>query len=82
MLAQVASYIVLFIPLYHAFRTFEFINTSSLQERAFVLKNVASLKTLPLDSIHIMCSSIIDKYSKRPIYLTFVSLNLLQIITL
>jgi hypothetical protein len=35
-----------------------------------------------LDSIHIMCSSIIDKYSKRPIYLTFVSLNLLQIITL
>ncbi len=60
MLTQLAPYIMLFIPLYHASGTFEFINTSPLQERAFVLKNVASLKTLLLDSIDIMCSSIID----------------------
>ncbi len=42
MSAQLATYIVLFIPLYHASRTFTFMNTSPLQECAFVLKNVAS----------------------------------------
>jgi hypothetical protein len=36
MSAQLATYIVLSIPLYHAFKTFKFINTSPLQERAFV----------------------------------------------
>jgi hypothetical protein len=45
MSAQLATYIVLSIPLYHASKIFKFINTSSLQERAFVLKNVASFKT-------------------------------------
>jgi hypothetical protein len=74
MLAQLAAHIVLFITLYHAFKTFKFINTSRLQERAFVLKNVASLKTHPLDSTYIMCSSIIDKYIKRPNYLCNISL--------
>jgi hypothetical protein len=82
MLAQLAPSIVWFIPLYHACRTFEFINTSPLQEHAFVLKNVASLKTFLLDTIDIMCSSTIDKYIKRPIYLTFLLLNLLQLLTL
>jgi hypothetical protein len=70
MLTQLTTYIVLFIPLYHASKTLKFINTSPLQERAFVLKNVASLKTLPLDSTYIMCMSIIDKYIKRPNYLS------------
>ncbi len=59
--------------MYHAFRTFKFINTSLLQERAFVLKNVTSLKTLPLDVINIMCPSIIDKYIKRTNYLSNIS---------
>jgi hypothetical protein len=70
MLAQLTTYIVLSIPLYHASRTFKFINTSPLQECAFVLKNVASLKTLPLDFTYIMCLSIIDKHIKRPNYLS------------
>ncbi len=73
-LAQLVAYIVLSIKLYHAFRTFKFINTSPLQECAFVLKNVTSLKTLPLDFIDIMCSSIIDKYIKKPNYLSNISL--------
>ncbi len=41
MSAQLATYIMLFIPLYHAFRTFKFINTSPLPQHAFILKNVA-----------------------------------------
>jgi hypothetical protein len=49
-------------------------NTSPLQECAFVLKNIASLKTLSLDSTDIMCSSIIDKYIKRLNYLSNISL--------
>jgi len=36
MSAQLDTYIVLSIPLYHASRTFKFINTSPLQEHAFV----------------------------------------------
>ncbi len=73
MLAQLATYIVLSIPLYHATRTFKFINTSPLQECTFALKDVKSLKTLPSNSTNIMCSSIIDKYIKRPSYLFNVS---------
>ncbi len=42
MLAQLTTYIVLSIPLYHASKTFKFSNTSPLQERAFVLKIVTS----------------------------------------
>jgi hypothetical protein len=38
MSTQLITYIVLFIPLYHASITFKFINTSPLQEFAFVLK--------------------------------------------
>jgi hypothetical protein len=41
------------------FKTFKFINTSPSQGHAFGLKNVASLKELPLDFIDFMCPSII-----------------------
>jgi len=73
MLTQLATYIILSIPLYHATRTFKFINTSPLQECRFALKDVKSLKTLPSNSTNIMCSSIIDKYIKRPNSLSNVS---------
>jgi hypothetical protein len=71
---QLATYIVLSIPPYHASRTFKFINTSLLQEHAFVLKDVKSLKNLPSNFTNIMCPSIIDKYIKRPNSLFNVSL--------
>jgi hypothetical protein len=73
MLTQLATKIVLSILLYHATRTFQFINTSPLQEYTFALKDMKSLKTLPSNSTNIMCSSIIDKYIKRPNYLSNVS---------
>lgn len=56
---------MLSIPLYHESRTFKFINTSAFQECAFVLGNVKSLKSLPLESTNFMCSSIFNKYIKR-----------------
>jgi len=65
---------LLSIPLYHASKTFKFIYISTIWECAFVLKNVASLKTFPLDSTNIMCFSIIDKYIKKPNYLSNISL--------
>jgi hypothetical protein len=47
MSTQLVTYIILSIPLYRASRIFKFINTSPLQECAFVLKDVKSLKKLP-----------------------------------
>jgi hypothetical protein len=44
---------MLSIPLYHESRTFKFINTSPFQECAFVLGNVKSLKSLPLESTNL-----------------------------
>ena len=38
MSAQLVVYVVLSIPLYHASRSFKFINTSPPQERTFILK--------------------------------------------
>ncbi len=67
MLAQLAAYIVLSIPLYHAFRTFKFINISAFKRSTIVLKNITSLKHL-FWIIH-MCPLIINKYIKRPNYL-------------
>jgi hypothetical protein len=74
MSAQLITYIVLSILVYHAFRILKFINTSPLQECAFVLKNVELLKTLPLDFTNIMCLSTIDKYVKRNNFLFNISL--------
>jgi hypothetical protein len=58
MLAQLVTYILLFIIWHHAYRIFKFISTSPLQECAFILKSVELLKTFPLDFTNIMCPSI------------------------
>jgi hypothetical protein len=85
MLVKVVAYIMLYnISLYHASRTFKLVNTSSLQEHAFILNNVKALKALFLDSIYkfVLCSSIIDKYIKKYNSLSNIFvLNLLQIMT-
>lgn len=53
MLVKVVAYILLSnVSLYHASRTFKLVNTSSLQEHAFILNNVKALKALFLDSIY------------------------------
>jgi hypothetical protein len=44
MWTQLTTYIMLSIPLYHAPRTFKFINTSPLQECEFVLKKHCIIK--------------------------------------
>ena len=66
MSAQLAIYLILFIPLYHYSRSFAFMNTSPLQERAFVLKTQQQLQKLDKESMDVMCKSIIDKYIDRP----------------
>jgi hypothetical protein len=47
-------------------RSFAFINTSPLQERAFVLKPQQQLLKLNKESTDVMCKSIVDKYIDRP----------------
>ena len=66
MSAQLAIYLILSIPLYHCSCSFAFINTSPLQERAFVLKPQQQLQKLDKESMDVMCKSIIDKYIDRP----------------
>ena len=66
MSAQLAIYLILSLPLYHASRTFKFINTSAPQDRAFVLKPQHVLLKLEPELTDIMCKSIIDRYIERP----------------
>jgi hypothetical protein len=59
MSARLAIYLIFFLPLYHASRTFKFIDTSGPQDRAFVLKPQHMLLNLEHESTYIMCKSII-----------------------
>jgi len=61
MSAQLATYIILSLPLYHASRSFSFLNTSPQPKRAFVLKSTKILNELPSNSIDIKAQSPIDK---------------------
>jgi hypothetical protein len=54
------------IPWYHCSCSFAFINTSPLQERAFVLKPEQQLLKLNKESTDVMCKSIVEKYIDRP----------------
>jgi hypothetical protein len=53
MYAQLTTYINLSLPLYHASRSFSFLNTSLQPEHAFVLKLTKILIELPSNSINI-----------------------------
>jgi hypothetical protein len=66
MVAQLVIYLVLSLPLYHSFQTFQFINISPFEERAFVLKSQVTLNELEPNSIDIMCSLIIKKHVNHP----------------
>jgi hypothetical protein len=46
MVVQLTTYLVLSLPLYHSFRTFQFINTSPFEEWTFVLKSQVKLNEL------------------------------------
>ena len=57
MSARLVVYVVFFISLYHASRSFKFINTSPPQKQTFFSKNIKSLKELSPDSTDVMCKS-------------------------
>lgn len=64
--AQEAAYLCLQLPLSAASREVIFINTSSPNERTFLLKSKANLEKLSADSTDIEAENIIKRYSKRP----------------
>jgi hypothetical protein len=72
--AQLAVYLALSLPLHHATRSFQFINTSEEQSRAAILLPPDALKKLEPESTEIFCKSSIDKYRKRPQHLNNICL--------
>jgi hypothetical protein len=66
MVVQLTIYLVPSLPLYYSFQTFQFINTSPFEEHAFVLKSQVALNELEPNSINIICSFIIEKYTNHP----------------
>ncbi|MCG8076810.1 MAG: AAA family ATPase [Candidatus Thiodiazotropha taylori] len=64
--AQEAVYLTLQIPLTKATRDVVFINTSSADERVFLLKPKSILDELPPESTDIESDNVIQRYSKRP----------------
>jgi len=46
MVAQLVTYLVLSLPLYHSFQTFQFINISPFKKHVFVLKSQVPLNEL------------------------------------
>ena len=64
--AQEAVYLSLQIPLTKSTRDVVFVNTSTPEERVFLLKPKSSLDDLPPESTDIESDNIIQRYSKRP----------------
>ena len=64
--AQEACYLLLQLPLTKSTRDVVFINTSTPEERTFLLKSKEALEKLPPDSTNIEADNIIKRYSKRP----------------
>ena len=59
-------HIILPLPLNTSSRNCIFINTSPIEDRAFILKKQKDLEHEPDDSDDILCASIIDYYLHRP----------------
>ena len=64
--AQEAVYLVLQIPLYKSTRDVIFINTSSPDTRATMLKSDTIIQLLPNDSTDVIVEGNIEHYAKRP----------------
>ena len=64
--AQEAVYLALQIPLTKCTRDIVFINTSTPEERIFLLKRKSVLDELPAESTAVESDNIIQRYSKRP----------------
>ena len=64
--AQEAVYLVLQMPLRRASRDFQFINTSSLEERIVLLKTMDKVNDLPDNSENIESDRLIKRYQRRP----------------
>ena len=64
--AQEAVYLALQIPLTKCTRDIVFINTSTPEERIFLLKPKSVLDELPAESTNVESDNIIQRYSKRP----------------
>jgi hypothetical protein len=75
MVVQFAICLGFSLPLYHSFQTFQFTNTSSFEEWAFVLKSQVALNEMEQNYIDIMCLSIIEKYNNRPNQYELLSLT-------
>jgi DNA replication protein DnaC len=72
--AQLAVYLSLSMPLYHASRSFQFINTSEEESKAKILLPSSMLNKLEGESTEIFCKSSIDKYRNRPQHLSDICL--------
>jgi len=59
---QLTIYLIFSLPLHHASRSFQFMNTSLENERAFILKPSHMLKKLSPTITNIQCPSLINRY--------------------
>ena len=64
--AQEAVYLVLQMPLRRASHEFQFINTSNIDERTFLVKHPEIIKDLPDNSKDIESDNLIKRYQRRP----------------
>jgi hypothetical protein len=72
--AQLAVYLSLSMPLYHASRSFQIINTSEEESKVEILLPSSFLNKLEGESTEIFCKSSIDKYRNRPQHLSDICL--------
>ena len=72
--AQEAVYIALQLPMRRSSREVIFVNTSPASERLHLLKSMEEINKMSDDCEDVNCSSLITKYSQRPLSLENVTL--------